>query len=40
MADRLALNGGAPVRNQPFHPWPVHDKEQEETLLRVLRSGK
>ena len=37
---KLAINGGAPVRTEPFHPWPFSGKEEEQALLRVLRSGK
>lgn len=42
MADtsKLALHGGEPVRQQPFHRWPVYDQAEEEALLRVLRSGR
>ena len=29
-----------PIRQKPFHPWPVWDEAEEEALLRVLRSGK
>lgn len=36
----LALSGGAPVRTRPFPAWPVFGVEEEERLLRVLRSGQ
>lgn len=39
MSAALAINGGAPVRTQPFTAWPVLGKEEEENLLKVLRSG-
>ena len=39
-AEKLALAGGAPVRQKPFTAWPVFDKTDEEALLRTLRSGK
>lgn len=37
---KLAINGGRPVRKEPFPAWPVFDKEDETALLQVLRSGK
>ncbi len=37
---RLALKGGEAVRSKPFHDWPLSGPEEEEALLRVLRSGK
>ena len=40
MAERLALDGGSPVRAEPFPAWPVADGEEEAAVLRVLRSGK
>ena len=35
----LALHGGTPVRTKPFRPWPVYGVEEEQALLRTLRSG-
>lgn len=35
----LALFGGPPIRTRPFTAWPVFGAEEEERLLRVLRSG-
>lgn len=40
MRDRLAKDGGEPVRTKPFAAWPVYGEEEEQALLRVLRSGK
>lgn len=40
MSSELALRGGSPVREKPFHPWPVSDEKEERALLDVLRSGK
>jgi dTDP-4-amino-4,6-dideoxygalactose transaminase len=37
---QLAINGGTPLRKKDFHPWPVFDREEEEAVLGVLRSGK
>jgi dTDP-4-amino-4,6-dideoxygalactose transaminase len=37
---RLALEGGAPVRTQPFAPWPVFAADEIEAVAAVLRSGK
>jgi dTDP-4-amino-4,6-dideoxygalactose transaminase len=36
----LALQGGVPVRQRPFHSWPVWDQREENAILEVLRSGK
>jgi dTDP-4-amino-4,6-dideoxygalactose transaminase len=35
----LAINGGTPVRTKPFAAWPVFGREEEDALLRALRSG-
>jgi len=35
----LAINGGTPVRTAPFVGWPQFGAEEEELLLRALRSG-
>jgi len=40
MGEALALNGGDKTRSRPFPSWPVFGIEEEERLLRVLRSGK
>jgi dTDP-4-amino-4,6-dideoxygalactose transaminase len=40
MGEALALNGGNKTRTRPFSNWPVFGTEEEERLLRVLRSGK
>lgn len=42
MADRLAVDGGAPVRDvkaRPWPRWPVWDEREEKALLAALRSG-
>lgn len=36
----LAIKGGKPVRTQPFTRWPVQGIEEEEAVLRAVRSGK
>lgn len=38
--DRLAVQGGTPVRTSPFAAWPQFDDEMTEAVTRVLRSGK
>lgn len=40
MTTTLAINGGTPVRTQPFSNWPVYGQREEELLLEVLHSGK
>ncbi|MGG1554368.1 DegT/DnrJ/EryC1/StrS family aminotransferase [Paenibacillus ferrarius] len=36
----LALDGGAPVRTEPFPAWPVFGELEEQLILDVVRSGK
>lgn len=40
MSTSLALLGGTPVRTKAFPSWPVFGKEEEQALVRTLRSGK
>jgi dTDP-4-amino-4,6-dideoxygalactose transaminase len=40
MSERLAVDGGTPVRDKGWPAWPVHDAEEERLLLDVLRSGQ
>lgn len=40
MQQRLAIDGGEPVRQRPFPAWPVWDEREERALLDVLRSGR
>ncbi len=40
MSERLAVDGGTPVRTAPWPAWPVFGPEDEEILLDVLRSGQ
>lgn len=36
----LAIDGGEPVRKEPFPAWPCFDEKEEKALLNVLHSGK
>ena len=36
----LAINGGKPVRTEPFPLWPPVTDEEAEALIRVLKSRK
>jgi dTDP-4-amino-4,6-dideoxygalactose transaminase len=36
---KLAVKGGAPVRERPFVKWPIWDDADGERLLQVMRSG-
>jgi len=38
--DRLARDGGTPVRSTPFAPWPVFDDEMQSAVSDVLKSGR
>lgn len=37
---RLAVDGGVPVRTAPFPNWPMFGAEEERLILEVVRSGK
>lgn len=37
--DRLAIDGGTPVRAAPYPAWPRWDRSEEQALLETLRSG-
>lgn len=37
---KLAIIGGDPVREAPFHGWPIYGVEEEENLLRTLKTNK
>ncbi len=39
-SQRLALEGGTPVRREPFAPWPHFAEDEIEAVAAVLRSGK
>ena len=39
MGDKLAIEGGQPLRTLPFPSWPVWDEREEQLLLEVLHSG-
>lgn len=38
MNKTLAINGGDPVKEFPFDPWPVYDENEREALMEVLES--
>jgi len=38
--EKLAIDGGTPVRLKPFPAWPIHGEEEEKLILEVVRSGK
>ena len=40
MGEKLAIDGGRPVRTLPFPSWPVWDEREERQLLEVLHSGR
>jgi dTDP-4-amino-4,6-dideoxygalactose transaminase len=39
MGKNLAIEGGIPVRGDPFPSWPIWDENEERQLLEVLHSG-
>lgn len=40
LSTRLAIEGGTPIRLQPFAPWPWFDQEEMGEAIAVLQSGK
>lgn len=38
--DRLAAEGGMPVRTAPFPPWPVFEQDEIDAVSEVLASGR
>ena len=40
MREKLALEGGRPVRSSPVPAWPVFDEREVEAVAQVVRSGK
>ncbi len=40
MSEKLAIEGGAPLRQTPFPSWPIWDENEERQLLEVLHSGQ
>ena len=36
----LAINGGAPIRTEPFPPWPWFDEDTIAAVTEPLRTGK
>ncbi|MGP4079102.1 DegT/DnrJ/EryC1/StrS family aminotransferase [Pseudalkalibacillus sp. R45] len=38
--DKLAIDGGLPIRTEPFPTWPIFGEEEEMNILETLRSGK
>ena len=38
--EKLAIDGGQPVRTVPFCSWPIWDEREELLLLEVLHSGQ
>ncbi|WP_261131554.1 DegT/DnrJ/EryC1/StrS aminotransferase family protein [Bacillus sp. Marseille-Q3570] len=38
--DKLAIDGGIPIRTEPFPTWPIFGEEEEKNILETLRSGK
>jgi dTDP-4-amino-4,6-dideoxygalactose transaminase len=40
MSNRLAIDGGAPVRTDPWPPWPHFDEDDVASAAAVLHSGR
>lgn len=39
MSEKLAIDGGTPLRTRPYPDWPQWDEREERALVAVLRSG-
>ena len=39
MTEKLALQGGTPVRTEPYPSWPIFGDTEREGLMRALESG-
>jgi dTDP-4-amino-4,6-dideoxygalactose transaminase len=37
---QLAIEGGQPIRKEPFASWPSHPQEEIAAVARILESGK
>lgn len=37
---KLAIDGGTPLRNTPFAPWPFYAQDEIDAVRNVLASGK
>ncbi|MGB9597840.1 MAG: DegT/DnrJ/EryC1/StrS family aminotransferase, partial [Candidatus Poribacteria bacterium] len=37
--EKLAIDGGEPIRKKGFHRWPVWDENELNALKEVLESG-
>ena len=40
MGKELAIDGGTPLRTEPYPSWPQWDEREEEALTEALRSGQ
>lgn len=38
--NKLAVDGGVPVRTEGFREWPIYDEREQKLLMEVLHSGK
>ena len=40
VSQQLAIDGGRPLRSQPFAPWPCFASDEVDAVSRVMQSGK
>ncbi|MHB8842783.1 MAG: DegT/DnrJ/EryC1/StrS family aminotransferase [Candidatus Aquicultor sp.] len=40
LLDKLAIDGGTPIRTKPFAPWPYFEADEINAVVAVLKSGK
>ncbi len=39
MPETLAIDGGRPLRREPFPAWPVHDEREVQAIREIVESG-
>ena len=39
MAEKLAIDGGTPVRDEPRPRWPIYGEEEIQLIAEILRAG-
>lgn len=40
MSDKLAIDGGDPIRTEPFPPWPYFEQDSIDAAMEPLKTGR
>jgi len=40
MSDKLAIEGGDPIRTEPFPPWPYFEQDSIDAAMEPLKTGR